>query len=180
MGTISFWTHRQERGLPNLCLNLFSRVQTPWLLQPVIKLAAPWGSCLHPQTEPGPPALRSTLAPRWEWMGRTGEPLHPPRPPPRRVGRARSTSELEGGSGTLKISRFHVQKLSAEKERVCPRASWWRAGGSTQGALVIARISLHFLPWPLGSSQCNSGQGRSWCLGRARGKSWGQFERPLN
>lgn len=68
-----------------MCLNLFSWVQTPWLLQPVIKLAAPWGACLYPQTEPGPPgppAPRSTPAPRWEWTGRTGEALCPPQPPP--------------------------------------------------------------------------------------------------
>lgn len=70
--TTGFQSCRQERGLLNLCLNLFSWVQTPWNLEPVIKLAAPWGACLYPQTGPGPPALRSTLAPQmrvdgWDW-----------------------------------------------------------------------------------------------------------------
>lgn len=70
--TIGFQSYRQERGLLNLCLNLFFWVQTPWNLEPVIKPAAPWGACLYPQTGPGPPALRSTLAPQmrvdgWDW-----------------------------------------------------------------------------------------------------------------
>ena len=64
---------RQERGPPNFCLNLVSRVQTPWMLEPVIKLAAPWGACLYPQTDrawpacpevdPGPP--RGVDGPDW-------------------------------------------------------------------------------------------------------------------
>lgn len=45
----------------------------PWILEPVIKLAAPWGPCLYPQTGPSPPVPRSTLAPpdgnRWAGQG---------------------------------------------------------------------------------------------------------------
>lgn len=42
----------------------------PWILEPVIKLTAPWGACLYPQTGPSPPALRSTLAPQMGIDGR--------------------------------------------------------------------------------------------------------------
>lgn len=42
----------------------------PWILEPVIKLAAPWGACLYPQTGPSPPVPRSTLAPQMGIDGR--------------------------------------------------------------------------------------------------------------
>lgn len=42
----------------------------PWIPEPVIKLTAPWGACLYPQTGPSPPAPRSTLAPQMGMDGR--------------------------------------------------------------------------------------------------------------
>lgn len=42
----------------------------PWIPEPVIKLAAPWGACLYPQTGPSPPAPGSTLAPQMGIDGR--------------------------------------------------------------------------------------------------------------
>ena len=73
VGTIGSQSCRQECGLLDLCLNLFPWVQTPWIWEPVIKLAVPWGTCLYPQ--PGLPALpapRSALASEmgmggWDW-----------------------------------------------------------------------------------------------------------------
>lgn len=44
---------------------------------------------------------------------------------------------------------------------------------------VITYTSSHFLPCPLGFSQCDSGKGSSWGLGRTRGRSWGQSGRPV-
>lgn len=46
MRTIRFQSYRQERGLLNLCLNLFSRVQTSWI-----------GSLLLSRLHPGAPAF---------------------------------------------------------------------------------------------------------------------------
>lgn len=46
----------------------------PWIPEPVIKLAAPWGACLYPQTGPSPPAPRSTLAPQMGIDGRDRAP----------------------------------------------------------------------------------------------------------
>lgn len=93
VGTIGFQNYRQERGLLSLCLNLFSRVQTPWNLEPVIKPAAPWGACLYPQTGPGPPALRSTLAPEMRVDGRDWRTHVPASALTGRLGRAESASK---------------------------------------------------------------------------------------
>ena len=63
VGTIGSQSCRQECGLLHFCLNLFPWVQTPWIREPVIKLAVPCGTCLYPQTGlPAPSALRSALA----------------------------------------------------------------------------------------------------------------------
>lgn len=55
-----------------------------WILEPIIKLTAPWGTGLYPQTGPWPP--------RRGWTGDTGEP-HAYPTPARPLGRAKSASE---------------------------------------------------------------------------------------
>lgn len=73
----------------------------PWIPEPVIKLAAPWGACLYPQTGPSPPAPRSTLAPQMGIDGRGGAPWACCSPARhltglRRVGEGRSRETAQG------------------------------------------------------------------------------------
>lgn len=87
----------------------------PWIPEPVIKLAAPWGACLYPQTGPSPLVPRSTLAPQMGIDGRDrGTPgLLPPCQAPHRpetVGRA-------------------VNSLPSGVERRDGSPAAWRQGG---------------------------------------------------
>lgn len=75
VGTSLFQRCRQERGQ---CLNLSSRVQTPCLLEPVIKLAVPRGAGLYSQTRPSPPAPSSTLTPQMQADGQAQALYGPP------------------------------------------------------------------------------------------------------
>lgn len=143
MGTISFQSYRQERGLLlNLCLNLFSWFQTPGILEPVIKPAVPWGTCLYPQTGlPGPPAPRSNLAlQRWRngWAGLVN-PLclsqpHLPQAP------VQATSASESWKETVEQGAPLLRETEGQRRKeYVPGAC-----GSTQDVSVIT----HLFPLP--------------------------------
>lgn len=109
----------------------------PWILEPVIKLTAPWGACLYPQTGPSPPALRSTLAPQ---MGIDGRDRGTPG-----CGSAKHFTGLRRTPEGHEQSVFRRWGDTAHRRDVSPTA--WKQGasvGPSPGCGVVQSVRFLF------------------------------------